>query len=115
MSSSSQIFQSVSSDLHQGIIISTDEDPSLRIESFAIINLRGVSTKLYFNLIFTTQTYKELTSNLLTMRYNLLTKLLNNAHAAACEFSARVAESWQAGLSTSRVRTACPALFGTAY
>ena len=28
------------------IIISTDEDPSLRIESSAIINLRGVSTKL---------------------------------------------------------------------
>ena len=27
-------------------IISTDEDPSLRIESTAIINLRGVSTKL---------------------------------------------------------------------
>ena len=27
-------------------IISTDEDLSLRIESFAIINLRGVSTKL---------------------------------------------------------------------
>ena len=25
---------------------STDEDPSLRIESSAIINLRGVSTKL---------------------------------------------------------------------
>ena len=32
-------------------IISTDEDPSLQIESFAIINLRGVSTKLYFNII----------------------------------------------------------------
>ena len=31
------------------IIISTDEDPSLRIESFAI-NLRGVSTKLYFGI-----------------------------------------------------------------
>ena len=37
-------------------IISTDEDPSLRIESSAIINLRGVPTKLnkyiyiYFNL-----------------------------------------------------------------
>ena len=31
------------------IIISTDEDLSLRIESSAIINLRGVSTKLYFN------------------------------------------------------------------
>ena len=27
-------------------IISTDEDPSLRIESSAIINFRGVSTKL---------------------------------------------------------------------
>ena len=27
-------------------IISTDEDPNLRIESFAIVNLRGVSTKL---------------------------------------------------------------------
>ena len=34
-----------SSDLHFRII-STDEDPSLRIESSAIINLRGVSTKL---------------------------------------------------------------------
>ena len=30
--------------------ISTDEDPGLRIESFAIIKLRGVSTKL--NIIF---------------------------------------------------------------
>ena len=29
------------------IIISTDEDLSLRIESSVIINLRGVSTKLY--------------------------------------------------------------------
>ena len=36
-------------------IISTDEDPSLRIESSAIINLRGVSTKLNkynMNLVF---------------------------------------------------------------
>ena len=33
----------------QCIIISADQDPSLRIESFAIKNLRGVSTKLYFN------------------------------------------------------------------
>ena len=32
-------------------IISTDEDPSLRIKSSAIINLRGVSTKLKYNLI----------------------------------------------------------------
>ena len=29
-------------------------------ERFAMINLRGVCTKLYFNLIFTMQTYKEL-------------------------------------------------------
>ena len=40
-------------------IIITDEDPGLRIESFAIIKLRGVTTnyKIYF---FTTQTLKEL-------------------------------------------------------
>ena len=31
-------------------VISTDEDPSLWIERFGIINLRGVSTKLYFNI-----------------------------------------------------------------
>ena len=41
-------------------MIDTDEDPSLRIESFVIINLRNVRTKLYFNLIFIMQTYKEL-------------------------------------------------------
>ena len=42
----------------------TDEDPSLRIESSAVINLRGVSTKLYFNLIFTVQTYKKLVNRI---------------------------------------------------
>ena len=47
------------------IIMKNDEDPSLRIESFVIINLRGVSTKLYFNLIFTMQTYKELIKRVL--------------------------------------------------
>jgi hypothetical protein len=31
-------------ELHKSHIISTDEDPGLRIESFAVINLRGVST-----------------------------------------------------------------------
>ena len=41
-------------------IISTDEDPSLRIESPAIINLRGVSTKLKKHIVFTMQTYKKL-------------------------------------------------------
>ena len=40
-------------------IISTDEDPSLRIESSAIINLRGVSTKLNKYIVFTMQTYKK--------------------------------------------------------
>ena len=41
-------------------IISTDEDPSLRIESSAIINLRGVSTKLNKYIVFTMQAYKKL-------------------------------------------------------
>ena len=31
-------------------IISTDEDPGLRIESFAVINLRGVSTNKTINM-----------------------------------------------------------------
>jgi hypothetical protein len=41
------------------IFISTDEDPGLRIESFAVINLRGVSSNktIYFIAM---QTYKEL-------------------------------------------------------
>ena len=30
------------------IIISTDEDPSLHIDSFAMLNLLSVSAKLYF-------------------------------------------------------------------
>ena len=34
------------------LIISTDENSSLRIESLAIINLRGVSTKLSKNVSF---------------------------------------------------------------
>ena len=44
-------------------IISTDEDPSLRIESSAIINLRGVSTKLNmfkYNLEFDFQSKIQL-------------------------------------------------------
>ena len=44
-------------------IISTDEDPSLRIESSAIINLRGVSTKLNKYIVFTMQTYKKLNAS----------------------------------------------------
>jgi hypothetical protein len=42
------------------IIISTDEDPGLRIESFAVINLRGVSTNKTIICFIAMQTYKEL-------------------------------------------------------
>jgi hypothetical protein len=41
-------------ELNKSHIISTDEDPGLRIESFAVINLRGVSTNktiIYYYLI----------------------------------------------------------------
>jgi hypothetical protein len=41
-------------------IISTDEDPGLRIESFAVINLRGVSTNKTIIYFIAMQTYKEL-------------------------------------------------------
>ena len=41
-------------------IIGTDEDPSLQIESFAIIYLRVVSKKLNKYIVFTVQTYEEL-------------------------------------------------------
>jgi hypothetical protein len=51
-------------DLNKSHIISTDEDPGLRIESFAVINLRGVSTNnsIIVCFIITIQTYKELNS-----------------------------------------------------
>jgi hypothetical protein len=41
-------------------IISTHEDPGLRIESFAVINLRGVSTNKTIIYLIAMQTYKEL-------------------------------------------------------
>ena len=56
-------------------IISTDEDPSLRIESSAIINLRGVSTKLNKYIVFTMQTYTKLTVRLTEQEF-----LLNSAN-----------------------------------
>jgi hypothetical protein len=47
--------------LNKSHIISTDEDPGLRIESFAVINLRGVSTNKTITICFIAmQTYKEL-------------------------------------------------------
>ena len=51
-----------SSVLIKSDFISTDEDPGLRFESFAIIKLRGVSTKLniIFFYFFTMQTFKKL-------------------------------------------------------
>ena len=43
------------------IIISTDEDPGLRIESFAVINLRGVSTNKKYDVFYRhANLYKEL-------------------------------------------------------
>ena len=44
--------------------ISTDEDPGLRIESFAVINLRGVSTNKTIIYFIAMQTYKELITDL---------------------------------------------------
>ena len=44
-----------------------DGDPSLRIERFAIINLRGVSTKLNKYIVFTMQAYQELKAYMVTL------------------------------------------------
>ncbi len=60
-----------SSVLHH--FISTDEDPGLRIESFAIIKLRGVTTKL--NIIIKQYTFL-LALNLLK-QFNYCTKVLS--------------------------------------
>ena len=49
-------------------IICTDEDPGLRIESFAVINLRGVSTNKTIICFIAMQTYKELKTNTLTKK-----------------------------------------------
>ena len=65
-------FLSVSLDLHQ-CSISTVEDPSLRIESFAIINLHCVSTKVNYYCIRYTQTYTQGTYKLdFVLKYNIL-------------------------------------------
>ena len=46
-------------ELNKSRIISTDEDPGLRIESFAVIHLRGVSTNKTIICFIAMQTYKE--------------------------------------------------------
>ena len=51
---------------------STDEDPSLRIESSAIVNLRGVSTKLNKYIVFTMERYKKLIFQLLVVNLLLI-------------------------------------------
>jgi hypothetical protein len=69
-----EIFPTNPRDLH---IISTDEDPGLRIESFAVINLRGVSTNKTIIYFIAMQTYKEL-----FMEPNIsMTRLRNNVCA----------------------------------
>jgi hypothetical protein len=47
-------------ELNKSHIISTDEDPGLRIESFAVIHLRGGSTNKTMICFIAMQTYKEL-------------------------------------------------------
>jgi hypothetical protein len=54
-------------ELNKSHIISTDEDPGLRIESFAVINLRGVSTNKTIIYFIAMQTYKELILNTFTI------------------------------------------------
>jgi hypothetical protein len=46
--------------MNKSHIISTDEDPGLQIESFAVINLCGVSTNNSIICFIAMQTYKEL-------------------------------------------------------
>jgi hypothetical protein len=47
-------------ELNKSHIICIDEDPGLRIESFAVINLRGVSTNKTIIYLIAMQRYKEL-------------------------------------------------------
>ena len=50
-------------ELNKSPIISSDEDPGLRIESFAVINLPCVSTNKTNICFIAMQTYKELRLN----------------------------------------------------
>ena len=57
-------------------IITTDEDLGLQIESFAVINLCGVSTNKTIICFIAMQTYKELMFN--NLKY--VFKVLNNKY-----------------------------------
>jgi hypothetical protein len=50
--------------LCMSLLCGTDEDPGLRIESFAVINLGGVSTNKTIICFIAMQTYKELITDL---------------------------------------------------
>ena len=60
-------------------LISTDEDPGLRIESFAVINLRDVSTNKTIIYFIAMQTYKEL--RIILAKQNRLLMFLGNIFA----------------------------------
>jgi hypothetical protein len=56
------------SDNNISLLISTDEDPGIRIESFAVINLRGVSTNNSIICFIAMQTYKELVRHMIMLK-----------------------------------------------
>jgi predicted site-specific integrase-resolvase len=69
-------------------IISTDEDPGLRIESFAVINLRGVSTNktIIYQRVFN-ETNKEAFKNAIkSLSWNNILNETNDAEMAYNEF-----------------------------
>ena len=59
------VYKKRACELNKSHIISTDEDPGLRIESIAVINLRGVSTNKTIIYFIAMQTYKQLILELL--------------------------------------------------
>ena len=73
------------------LIIGIDEDPSLRIESSAVINLRGVSINLnhyVIYIVFTMQTFKELiVINLLFLIIHKYEAYLNSSFIICMEVS----------------------------
>ena len=72
-------------------IISTDKDPSLRIESSAIINLRGVSTKLNKYNKFLVRLHGE---------YNIFVSLLQSFRSVCSRIfiSANNKHWWRSGM-----------------
>ena len=69
-------------ELNKSHIISTDEDPGLRIESFAVINLRGVSTNKTIICFIAMQTYKELIRRSSVLQYITLSFIFSGTDTA---------------------------------